>query len=71
MNQQVELTQRTLRTIAHSLMVYVQVLESYINFALMYMAYNIFPVLLIKDFINEDGNPTIPFNLVTGTIPSI
>ena len=71
MNIQVEVTWRTLCTIAHSLMVHAQVLESYIHFALMYTADNIFLVLPIKDLINKDGNPTIPFKLTTGTKTSI
>ena len=30
-----------------------------------------FPVLPIKDFINEDGDPTTPYKLATGTKPSV
>ena len=52
-------------------MVHVRVLEAYIYFALIYMADHIFQVLLIKDLINEDGEPTTPFKLATGTKPSI
>ena len=52
MNRQVEVTWRTLCTIAQSLMVHATVLEAYIHFALMYTKYHIFPVLLIKDLIN-------------------
>ena len=51
MNRQVEVTWRTLRTIAHSLMVHVRVLEAYIHLVLIYTADNIFPVLPIKDLI--------------------
>ena len=36
----------------------------------MYTTYHIFPVLPIKDLINKDGNPNIPFQLTTGTDPS-
>ena len=50
-------------------MVHAQVLEAYINFALMYTAYHIFPVLPIKYLINEDFNPTMPFKLATGPKP--
>ena len=32
---------------------------------------NIFPVLPIKDLINEDCNPTTPHKLATGTEPSV
>ena len=71
MNGKVEVTWRTLRTITHSLMVHVIVLEAYIHFAFMYMADIIFPVLPIKYLINKDGEPTTPFKLATGTKPSI
>ena len=33
----------------------------------MYTTYHIFLVLPIKDPINEDGDPTTPFKLATGT----
>ena len=49
MNGKVEVTRRTLRTIAHSLMVHARFLEAYIHFVLMYTTYHIFPVLPIKD----------------------
>ena len=71
MNGQVEVTWRTLRTIAHSLMVHARVPELYVHFDLMYMTGHIFPVLPIKDLINEDGNPTTPYKLATGTKPSV
>ena len=58
MNGQVEVTWRTLRTVAHSLMVHARVPEVYVHFALMYTIYHIFTVLPIKDIINEDGYPT-------------
>ena len=45
MNRQVEVTWRTLHTIAHSLMVYAIVSEANIHFVLMYMKDNIFLVL--------------------------
>ena len=60
MNGQVEVTWITLRTIAHSLMVHARVPEVNIHFSLMYTTDHIFPVLPIKDIINEDGNPTTP-----------
>ena len=41
-NRQIEVTWRTLRTVAHSLMVYARVLEAYIHFTLMYTADHIF-----------------------------
>ena len=63
MNGQVEVTCRTLRTISHSLMVHAKVSEEYIKFTIMYMIYHIFLVLPIKYRINEDGDPTTPFNL--------
>ena len=70
-NRKVELTRRTLRTISHSLMVHARVSEAYIHFAFMYTADHIFPVLPIKDLINEDGDPTTPHKLATGTKPSV
>ena len=50
-NRKFEVTWRTLRTVAHSLMVHARVLEAYICFALMYTTDHIFPVLPIKDMI--------------------
>ena len=71
MNGQVEVTWRTLHTIAHALMVHARVLEIYVHFALMYTTDHIFPVLPIKDLINEDGDQTTPYKLATGTKPSV
>ena len=65
------MTRRTLRTVAHFLMVHARVLESYVHFALMYTTDHIFPVLPIKYLINEDGNPITPHKLETGTKPSV
>ena len=70
-NKEVKVTWITLRKIAHSLMVHAQVLEAYIHFTFMYRADHIFPVLPIKDLINKDGDPTMPFKLSTGKKPSI
>ena len=71
MNGQVEVTWRTLRTIAHSIMVQARVSEVYVHFALMYTTDHIFPVLPIKDLINKDSYPTTPHKLATGTKPSV
>ena len=71
MNGQVEVTWRTLCTIAHSLMVHDRVLEAYIHFALMYTTYHNFPFLSIKYMINEDGDSNTPYKLATGTKPSV
>ena len=57
---QVEVTWRTLRTVAHTIMVHARVPEVYVHFALMYTTDHIFPVLPIKDLINKDGDPTMP-----------
>ena len=62
MNGQVEVTWRTLRTVAHSLMVHARVPEVYVHFALMYTTDHIFPVLPIQDLINEDSNPQFHTN---------
>ena len=37
----------------------------------MYTTNHVLPVLPIKDMINEDGKPTTPFKLPTGTKPSV
>ena len=37
----------------------------------MYTTYYIFPVLPIKDLINEDGDPTTPFKIATDTKPLV
>ena len=57
--------------ITHSLMVHVKVLEAYIDFGLMYTTDHIFPVLPIKDLINEYGKMTTSFQLATSTKPSV
>ena len=67
----VEVTRKTLRTIAHSLMVHARVSEAYIHFELMYTTDHIFLVRPIKYMINEDGDPTTPYKLATGTKPSV
>ena len=71
MNGQFEVTRRTLRIIAHALMVHARVPELYVHFALMYTTDHIFLVLPIKYLINEDGDPTTPYKLATGTKPSV
>ena len=71
MNGQVEVTWRTLRTIAHTIMVHARVPEIYVLFALMYTTDHIFPVLPIKDIINKDGDPTTPHKLETGKKPPV
>ena len=52
-------------------MVHARVPEVYVHFALMYTTDHIFPVLPIKDLINEDGDPTTPHKLATGMKPSV
>ena len=71
MNGKVEVTWRTLRTAAHSLMVHARFPEVYVHFTLMYTTDHIFPVLPIKYLINEDGDTTTPHKLATGTKPSV
>ena len=71
MNGQVEVKWRTLRTIAHYLMVHARVSEAYIHFAFMYTTDHILPFLPIKDMINKDDDLTTPFKLETGTKPSV
>ena len=65
------MTWRTLRTVAHYIMVHARFPEVYANFALMYTTDHIFPVLPIKDLINEDGDPTTPHKLATGNKHSV
>ena len=65
------MTWRTLRTVLHALMVHARVPEVYVHYSLMYTTDHIFPVLPIKDLINEDGDPTTPHKLETGTKPSV
>ena len=57
--------------ISHSNMVYALVLEAYIHVTLICTEYHIFPLLPIKDLINEDVDPTKPFKFATGKKPSI
>ena len=71
MNRKVEVTYRTLHTVAHSLMVHARILEAYIKFALIYTTDYTFPVRPIKDLIKEGGKPTTTFKLATGTKPSV
>ena len=71
MNGQVEVTCRTLLTVAYTLMVHARVSEAYIHFSLMYTTYHIFPLLPIKDLINKDGDSTTPHKLATCTKPSV
>ena len=71
MKGQVKVIRRMLRTIANSVMVHARVLEAYIHFTLMCTADHIFPVLTIKNLINEADNSTTLFRLMTGTKPSI
>ena len=71
MNGQVEVTWRTLRTVAQALMVHARVPEVYVHFTLMYTTDHIFPVLPTKDLINENGDPTTPRKLATCTKPSV
>ena len=71
MNGQVEVTWRTLRTVAHALMVHARVPEVFVQFALMYPTDKIFPVLPIKYLINEDDDLTTTFKFATGTKPSV
>ena len=65
------MTWRTLCKVAHSLMVHARVPEVYVHFTLMYTIDHTFPVLPIKDLINEDGDLTTPHKLETGTKASV
>ena len=52
-------------------MVHARVSEAYVHFSLMYTTDHIFPILPIKDLINEDGNLTTRHKISTGTKPSV
>ena len=71
MNGKVEVTWRTLRTVAHALMVHLRVPEVYVHFAIMYTTDHILTDIPIKDLIDEDGDLTTPQKLATGTKPSV
>ena len=60
-----------MRTVAHALMVHARFPGVYVHFAIMYTTDHIFPVLPIKDLINEDGGPTTPHKLETDKKPSV
>ena len=70
-NGQVKVTWRTLRTIAHYLMVHARIFEGYIHFAIIYTTDHILLVLSIKNMINNDDELTTPFKLTTGAKPSL
>ena len=71
MNGQVEVTWRTLQTTASSIIVHAWVLYEYIHFVLMYKTHQIFTVFPIKYLLNQDGEPTTPHKLETGTKLSV
>ena len=52
-------------------MVHARVSDEYIHFALMYTTYHILPVIPTKHLVNQNGEPTIPHKLATGTKPSV
>ena len=62
MNGQDEVTWKRFRTIVHSIMVHPQVSDKYIHFVLMYKTDRIFPVMTVKQLVNQGGEPTMPQN---------
>ena len=52
-------------------MVHAWVSDEYINLALMYMTNNIFPVISIKNSVNQNGKTNTPHKLETGTKLSV
>ena len=66
MNRQVKVTWIMLLTISQSLMLHEMILEAYIHFAFIYTTDHIFPVLTIKDLINEYGKTTTSCKLAIG-----
>ena len=71
MNVQVEVTWQKFLIITHSVIVQTQVSYEYIHFTLMYTNYHILPCLPIKHLVNQDGGPTTPQKLATGTKHSV
>ena len=71
MNGQVEFTWQTLQTIPDSMIKYARVYGEYIHFSLMYTTDHTLPVLPIKNLVKQDGEPTTPQKLSTGTKPSV
>ena len=67
----VEVTWRTLHTVAHSLMIHARVPEVYMNFALMYRTDHIFMILSIKDLIKKYGDTTTPHKVAPGKKSSV
>ena len=65
------MTQRTLKTIAHSIMLHARFSDTYIHFSLIYTTDHVFPVLPIKNLVNQNIEPTTPNKLSTGTKPSV
>ena len=48
-------------------MVHARVSDQYMHFSFMYTTDHIFPVLSIKHFVNQEGDPNTPHKLETGT----
>ena len=71
MNVQVEYIWRILQIYAQSIMMHTQVLDEYINFALMYTTHHILPVLPIKHLLNQDAGPPTTHKMETGTKHSV
>ena len=71
MDGKFEVTWKTLKTIAHSLMVNTWTFEEYIYIALMYTTDYIFLVLPIKHLVNQYGEPAKPQRLATVIKPSV
>ena len=53
------------------MMVHARVAEEYIHHAVMYAAHRVFPVLPIKDLVNEQGEPCTPSELMHGEKPPV
>ena len=52
-------------------MAHARVSDKCIHFSFMYTTDHIFPILLIKHLIKQDGELTMPHKLATGTKPSV
>ena len=71
MNVKVEVTWRTLQTIAYPIMVHARVYDKYIFFAIIHTTDHIFPALPIKHLVNQYVEPATPQKLATGTKPVV
>ena len=66
MNGLAEVTWCTIHILAHSMMVFARVDESFTHHASVYAAHHIVPILPLKDLTNKQGKSVTPHELMTG-----